>query len=463
MNRTIDISGVEIRTERLLLRAFRQSDLGDFFEYASVDGVGQMAGWLPHKNLEESQTILDMFISGKKTFAVEYNGKLIGSVGIEEYNEKIFPELYDLQGREVGYVLSKEYWGRGIMPEAVKAVIKYLFEDAGLDFIVCGHFNWNRQSARVIEKCGFRYVKNVSYETRYETIENSMGYILYRQDYSAQIHGEAAGTEEHFMADYEFADDESLVQEIYRRFDEGSRLTKSRAAQVEFLTTVKYIERYLHSGARILDIGAGTGEYSLYFSRRGYQVSALELSDCNIEKFRSRLGDEDKVELTQGNALDLSMYEDSSFDVVLVFGPLYHLHSDEDKQRCISEAKRVCRPDGKLFFAFISNDMVFLTMFNEQQDYFSNGAYDKESFRLTDFPFVFHTVDRCREVLRTGGLRVLCEVAADGASELMQDKINLMGDKDFSQYMRYHYYICEKPEFFGMSNHLLFVCEKEEN
>lgn len=179
MNKPIDITGITLQTERLILRPWKETDLNDFYEYAKVDGVGQMAGWVPHKNIEESKVILSHFISGKHVFALEYNGKAIGSVGVENYNEQHYPELDHLQGREIGYVLSKDYWGQGLMPEAVKAVIKWLFETVGLDFIVIGHFDWNSQSRRVIEKCGFRYVKTVKYETRYDTVEDSMEYILY--------------------------------------------------------------------------------------------------------------------------------------------------------------------------------------------------------------------------------------------------------------------------------------------
>lgn len=201
MNAAIDISQTVLQTERLTLRPWRESDLEDFYEYASVDGVGQMAGWCPHKDREESRRILSHFIRGKHVFALEYQGKVIGSLGIEEYNQEHYPELSNISGREIGYVLSKEYWGRGLMPEAVQAVIAYLFDTAKLDFILVGHFDRNRQSARVIEKCGFKYIKTCPYETRYGTTENSEESILYRP---------------HFMEGYSFRNDTELVQEIYR-------------------------------------------------------------------------------------------------------------------------------------------------------------------------------------------------------------------------------------------------------
>lgn len=251
------------------------------------------------------------------------------------------------------------------------------------------------------------------------------------------------------------------VNRTYDIFNEDSRLNHSKAARVEFLTTVRYIEKYLKEGDKILDIGAGAGEYSLYFAKKGYEVSALELADANIAAFKKKLTPEDKIELVQGNALDLSCYADNSFDIVLLFGPLYHLENDADKQKCIGEAMRVCRDGGKIFFAFISNDFVFLTEFGYDINYFSNGDYDKESFKLNDFPFVFHTVDAARRLLTTGGVRILHEVASDGASELLAERINKMSNEDYTQYLRYHFYICEKPEFLGMTNHLLFVGEKK--
>ena len=186
MNITVDISNVVLKTDRLVLREWKESDLEDFFEYCSVDGVGQMAGWSPHENIEKSKEILDLFIKEKKTFCIEFEGKAIGSVGIEMYNENEFPEYANLKGREIGFVLSKTYWGKGIMPEAVKAVIKYCFEDLGCDFLMCGHFVWNTQSKRVQQKCGFHYLKTVDYVTRMGTHEQTDENVLFLSDFEAQ-------------------------------------------------------------------------------------------------------------------------------------------------------------------------------------------------------------------------------------------------------------------------------------
>lgn len=259
---------------------------------------------------------------------------------------------------------------------------------------------------------------------------------------------------------YNIESETERVNRTYDVFDEAKRLS-TKAGKVEFITTVRYIEKYLKPGDKILDVGAGTGAYSIYFSRNGYEISALELADANVAAFRKRIMPGDCIDLVQGNALDLSRYPDKHFDIVLVLGPLYHLERKEDKQRCIEEAKRVCKDGGKIFFAFISNDMVVLTELMYNEKYFFGDTYDHDSFKVYDFPFVFNTLDEMREILHRGGVKILDEVASDGVSELLAGRINALDEESYEQYLRYHFYTCEKPEMLGRSNHLLFVTEKE--
>lgn len=247
------------------------------------------------------------------------------------------------------------------------------------------------------------------------------------------------------------------VNATYEIFCEDKRLNQSQAARVEFLTTVRYIEQCLHPGARILDIGAGAGEYSCYFAAQGYAVDALELADANIQAFRRKLTPEMPVCLRQGNALDLSTYADETYDVVLLMGPLYHLQQEADRLRCIENAKRVCKKDGKIFFAFISNDMVILTELGYNPHFFAGREYDHETFQLENFPFVFFTFDQMKQMLEKAGIGVEKIIATDGASELMAERINALCPEDYQQYLKYHFYRCEKSELLGLSNHLLFV------
>lgn len=174
MNAIFSISQKEIVSDRLVLRAFKESDIEDFYNYASVNGVGEMAGWKHHKNIQESAEILDRFINEDKTFAIclKENGKVIGSLGVEKYGlEDKLTEFDGYFGRELGFVLSKEYWGRGIMPEAVGAIVDYLFNERDLDFLLCGYYNFNVQSKKVQEKCGFKPYRALTMDTRMGTKE----------------------------------------------------------------------------------------------------------------------------------------------------------------------------------------------------------------------------------------------------------------------------------------------------
>lgn len=174
MNAEIDVTGVKLESERLILREWYLNDVNDLFEYASVPGVGEMAGWPHHQNIEESQYRVEKFIKEKHTFAIVYkeNNKVIGSVGVDTYGaEDKLSEFFDYKGREIGYVLSKDYWGQGLMPEAVKLVIDYLFNVLDYDFLLCGHFVKNNQSKRVQEKCGFIPYRKLIYETAFGTKE----------------------------------------------------------------------------------------------------------------------------------------------------------------------------------------------------------------------------------------------------------------------------------------------------
>ncbi len=177
MNAEFKINGKVIETQRLILRAFESTDLDGFYEYASVEGVGERAGWKHHGSKAESQEILKSFIDGDYVFAIclKENNKVIGSLGIEKYGmEDKLTEFDGYRGRELGYVLSKEYWGRGLMPEAVTAVIDYMFNGLDMDFLICGYYSFNEQSKRVQEKCGFKPYRSLVMDTSMNTKEQGI-------------------------------------------------------------------------------------------------------------------------------------------------------------------------------------------------------------------------------------------------------------------------------------------------
>lgn len=191
MQPIIDISNTTLTTDRLILRPFCENDLEDFYTYASVPGVGEMAGWRHHETRETSRAILKGFLEEKEVLAVVHkeSGKVIGSLGIHAGNDEINTPTV----REIGYVLSRDYWGQGLMPEAVQEVIRHCFEDLKLDALTVGHFTENSQSRRVIEKCGFRFLKHKQYHAKHldGRMIDECFYVLYREDWYERIHPQA--------------------------------------------------------------------------------------------------------------------------------------------------------------------------------------------------------------------------------------------------------------------------------
>lgn len=185
MDISIDVTKEIIETNRLILRAWTENDLNDFYEYASVEGVGEMAGWKHHDSIEVSKKVLQSFISGKNVFAIVYkaNNKVIGSLGLHKSWADGEEGYEDIKVKEIGYVLSKSYWGMGLMPEAVKSVINFLFDKCDLDAVTISHFASNGQSKRVIEKCGLKFVRKEDfYSDQLELSLEDMNYILYKYE-----------------------------------------------------------------------------------------------------------------------------------------------------------------------------------------------------------------------------------------------------------------------------------------
>ena len=181
MDIIVDVTGIIIKTSRLILRSWQETDLDDFFAYASVPGVGEMAGWPRHETIETSKMILHSFIEKKEVFALYHKSdrKVIGSLGLHYSWANEDDKYKNLKVKEIGYVLSKDYWGQGLIPDAVKAVMDYCFLNLGVEAFTCGHFKENNQSRRVIEKCGFEFLKeSVYYSKQLDKSFEDMKYIL---------------------------------------------------------------------------------------------------------------------------------------------------------------------------------------------------------------------------------------------------------------------------------------------
>jgi ubiquinone/menaquinone biosynthesis C-methylase UbiE len=217
-----------------------------------------------------------------------------------------------------------------------------------------------------------------------------------------------------------------------------------------------------------LEIGAGTGRYSRTIADMGYQVSAVELVQHNIDIFKSQITQAQNISISQGNALDLNMLADNTFDITLVLGPMYHLYTDTDKQQAISEALRVTKPDGVVFVAYcISDASILEDAFKNNllmiSDYMDKGQIDPITFDTTSLPENIFELVRKADIDRLMAnfkVKRLHYVATDMISRFIRESIADMDDKTFDLYLRFHYAVCERPDMVGMTHHSLDIFRK---
>lgn len=256
------------------------------------------------------------------------------------------------------------------------------------------------------------------------------------------------------------------LTEYYSGYDEDGRL-RSRHGMVEFLTTMRYVERYLQPDMRILEIGAGTGRYSHALAQKGYEVDAVELVQHNIDIFNQNTLPGERVTIRQGNAKDLGFFADNTYDVTLLLGPMYHLYTEEEQWKALSEAIRVTKTGGIVFVAYCGNDATMV------QYCFGRGMLKEERYQKLVDPITFKASSDPAELFalyRKEDIDTLIAdfpverlhyVGTDMATNYMRQTIDEMDDDFFGMYLRYHFSICERTDMVGVSHHILDVLRKQ--
>lgn len=251
----------------------------------------------------------------------------------------------------------------------------------------------------------------------------------------------------------------------YSNYNEDGRLL-SQHGQVEFLTTMRYIQRYLQPGMRILEVGAGTGRYAHALARLGFPVDAVELIPYNIELFQRNTQPGVNITIQQGNALDLNAFAEESYDITLVLGPMYHLYTEADQLKALSEALRVTKKGGIIFVAYcISDASVIGYGFKEgfAPMLLEKGMMDPETFKTFSIPadlFELYRKEDIDALMEHFPVTRLHYVATDLMTNHMRETVDAMDENMFALYLRYHFAVCEREDMVGITHHSLDIFKK---
>ena len=261
----------------------------------------------------------------------------------------------------------------------------------------------------------------------------------------------------------------SLLEEYYNSRDEEKRLL-SQHGQVEYLTTIKYIRECLSRlvSPEILEVGAGTGRYSVALAKEGYSVTAVELVPKNLEVLKTKLDGSEPIRAIQGNALDLSEFPDKSFDLTMLLGPMYHLYTVEDKIRAMSEAVRVTRPGGYVLVAYCMNEptvIQYVFLGNHLDDVLKQDSLLTDDWHCRSKPEEIFDLVRTEDIAELNAgfpLDRIKLVATDGPAHYLSGFIDEMDPDTFAKWMEYHFATCERQDLIGASNHTLDVLKVRE-
>ena len=256
-----------------------------------------------------------------------------------------------------------------------------------------------------------------------------------------------------------------MISQFYNKADEESRLQRSRHGQLEYAVTMHYIHRFTEPGAKVLEVGAGTGRYSIALAKEGMDVTAVELVESNLAILQKNSRGIENIRSIRGDATDLSQFEDQSFDVTLVLGPMYHLYEKEEVQKAINEAIRVTKKNGTVMFAFLS---VFGIMYANymkgnwaagQEENFTND-YRTRHFR--EQLFTGYDITEFEQLFSDKPILWITTAGTDGILESIEDRSEFrIPDEDFPAFVKWYLAFAEKRELLGNTNHLLYICQVE--
>ena len=252
----------------------------------------------------------------------------------------------------------------------------------------------------------------------------------------------------------------NYVKEYYNNYDEDNRLSERKP---EYLTTMRYIMKYLKSDFKILEIGAATGRYSITLADMGYDVTSVEYVKSNLDILKSKIKPHHNISAFQGDARNLEILENDTYDIVLLLGPMYHLYTDEDKLKAIEEALRVAKKGGIIYSSYCNNDTTMHQFFVQHRLLNYLDCID-EKFHAKSIPELVFELYRKEDIDRIMShfkVNRLHYVGVDMLTNCFDESYKEMTDEEFNLYMKYHYQICEREDMIGLSFHMLDIFRKE--
>lgn len=256
-----------------------------------------------------------------------------------------------------------------------------------------------------------------------------------------------------------------IINEFYGDIDEDSRLVNSMRGRLEYATTMKCIHKYVSCGSKVLEIGAGTGRYSIALAKEGYKVTAIELVQHNLDILAQNSGGLENICSCQGDALDLSRFADETFDAVLLFGPLYHLYERADVHQAIDEALRVVKKCGVVLSAFLSVHAILYN--NYLNGHLSDGLEmnfnaDFTTRHFVEQLFTGYDIQEFEALFDQKAVGHISTVSANGLLEFISNNTAIhFTEEEFERLTAYHMATCETRELLGNASHLLHICRKK--
>ena len=256
----------------------------------------------------------------------------------------------------------------------------------------------------------------------------------------------------------------NLIINKYTEYDEDSRLISDKGHNVEYLTTMRYIQKYLKPGAKILEIGAATGRYSITLAQMGYDVTAVDLTPKYIDIMKSKSQGMNNFRCMVADALDLSMFEDNSFDMVLNLGPMYHLFNQKDKEKAVHETIRVTKKGGICMFAYLPCASFMIGYGLLHQGAAHLGKMMDKFGRFKDSPdeiFSCFYIEDFKKLFTKTNTQYITNVATDGIAYAMKEHLEQLQEEGYQTFLKWHFLTCERPDQQGYSAHLLYICKKK--